>query len=158
MPTLKQITCKVEWSSSNLPLNEIQTIYADGFVQTYVAVPPMPTPFSVHLRSHGYIAPGLAMFVYMDGVYQCNRNRSNLKTPGEARIRQQTEVDFQVRQKEELMPDGSFRGQQWRFDSLKTGKAVIELSHRRLTFLSNIFMKILRQRDLLHMMLNTLVQ
>ena len=123
MPTLKQITCNVEWSSSNVPLHEYQTIYADGFVETYVAVPPIPTQFSIHLRSHGYIAPGLAMFVYMDGEYQCNRNRSNLKTPNEARTWRQTEVDFKVRQKEEVMPDGSFSGKQWKFELLKTGKS-----------------------------------
>ncbi len=123
MPTLKQLTCNVEWSGSNLPLHEYQTIYADGFVETYVAVPPVSTPFSIHLRSHGYIAPGLAMFVYMDGEYQCNRNRSNLKIPSEARTRKQTEIDFHVRQKEELMPDGSFRGKQWKFVSMRTDDA-----------------------------------
>ena len=121
MPTLKQITCHVEWSDSDLPLHEYQTIYADGFVETYVAVPPISTAFSVHLRSRGYIAPGLAMFVYMDGEYQCNRNRSNLKIPSEAKKSKQTEVDFKVRQKEELMPDGSFSGKQWKFESLRTG-------------------------------------
>lgn len=121
MPTLKQITCHVEWSGSDLPLHEYQTIYADGFVETYVAVPPVSTAFSIHFRSHGYIAPGLAMFVYMDGKYQCNRNRSNLKIPSEAQKLKQTEVDFKVRQKEELMPDGSFSGKQWKFESLRTG-------------------------------------
>lgn len=123
MPTLKQITCNVEWTSSNAPLHEYQTIYADGFVETYVAVPPIPAQFSIHLRSHGYIAPGLAMFVYMDGEYQCNRNRSNLKTPSEARTWKQTEVDFQVRQREEVMPNGSFSGKQWKFELLRTGKS-----------------------------------
>lgn len=122
MPTLKQITCHVEWSDSDLPLHEYQTIYADGFVETFVAVPPVSSAFSIHLRSHGYVAPGLAMFVYMDGEYQCNRNRSNLKIPSEARSWKQIEVDFKVRQKEEIMPDGSFSGKQWKFESLKTGK------------------------------------
>ena len=126
MPTLKQISCNVEWSGSNLPLPEFQTVYADGYVETFVAVPSTSTPFSIHLRSHGYIAPGLAMFVYMDGEYQCNRNRSNLKDPSVARTWKQTEVDFHVRQKEELMPDGSFSGKQWKFESLKTGKAIMK--------------------------------
>ena len=130
MPSLKQITCNVESSGSDLPLHEYQTIYADGFVETYVAVPPVSTAFSIHLRSHGYIAPGLAMFVYMDGEYQCNRNRSNLKIPSDATTWRQTEVDFKVRQKEELMPDGSFSGKQWKFESLKTGKATRKLVQR----------------------------
>lgn len=64
MPTLKQLTCNVEWAGSRLSLQEYNTIYADGYVETFIAVPSTPTPFSVHLKSQGYIAPGLAMFVY----------------------------------------------------------------------------------------------
>lgn len=122
MPTLKQLTCHVEWSSSNLPLAEYNTTYADGFVSTYIAIPSTPTPFSIHLTSHGYIAPGLAMFVYMDGVYQVNRNRRNLEIPGEGTKRSHTEVDFRVRQKEELLWDGSFEGKEWRFEKANIGK------------------------------------
>lgn len=68
MPTLKQLTCNVEWTGSKLPLREYHTIYADGYVETYIPVPSTPTPFSIHLRSHGYIAPGIAMFVYASGA------------------------------------------------------------------------------------------
>jgi hypothetical protein len=157
MPTLKQITCNVEWSGSKLPLHEYQTVYADGYVETYVAVPSVPTPFSIHLRSHGYIAPGLAMFVYMDGDYQCNRNRSNLKIPSEARTWKQTEVDFQVRQKEELMPDGSFSGKQWRFEPLKSSEFRKILEICRLTYLP-IPSITMRQYVSPRMMLNTLEQ
>ena len=32
-------------------------------METYIAVPEEPTPFSIRLTSKGYIAPGLAMFV-----------------------------------------------------------------------------------------------
>ena len=65
MPTLKHLTCNVEWTGSSIALQEFQTTYADGYVETYIAVPPIPTPFSVHLQSNSYIAPGLAMFVYV---------------------------------------------------------------------------------------------
>lgn len=128
MPTLKQLTCTVEWSASSLPLKEYQTTYTDGFVETYVAIPPVPTPFSVRLRSHGYIAPGLAMFVYMDGEYQCNRNRPNLKIPDETTPKKYTEIDFRVRQKEEMMSDGTFRGKQWRFEKLAISLSILILS------------------------------
>lgn len=121
MPTLKQLTCQVEWSSSNIPLQEFQTTYADGFVQTYIAVPAIPTPFSIRLRSDGYVAPGLAMYVYMDGEYQCNRNRTRLRIPDENSERHNTEVNFVVRQKEEDMEDGTFRGKQWQFGELSVG-------------------------------------
>ena len=68
MPTLKQLTCNVEWASSRVPLQEYHTIYADGYVETFIAVPSTPAPFSIHLQSHGYIAPGIAMFVYASGA------------------------------------------------------------------------------------------
>jgi hypothetical protein len=122
MPNLKQLTCTVEWTGSNLALQEHQTTYADGYVETYIAIPSTPIPFSVHLKSNGYIAPGLAMFVYMDGVYQCNRNRHNLRIPDENTTRRQTEVDFRVRQKEELLADGTFQGKQWKFEKVNIGK------------------------------------
>jgi hypothetical protein len=32
-------------------------------VETYVAVPDDPAPFAINLKSKGWIAPGLAMFV-----------------------------------------------------------------------------------------------
>lgn len=121
MPTLKQLTCSVEWSGSGTPLQEHSTTYVDGFVKTFIAIPSMPTPFSIRLRSSGYIAPGLAMFVYMDGVYQCNRNRHNLKIPDGMSKREKTEVNFHVRQKEEMMPDGTFRAQEWRFQKVDVG-------------------------------------
>ncbi|KAK4690438.1 hypothetical protein P7C71_g6355, partial [Lecanoromycetidae sp. Uapishka_2] len=118
MPTLKQLTCAVEWAGSNLALDEYRTTYADGYVETYIAVPSTPTPFSIHLKSNGYIAPGLAMFVYMDGIYQCNRNRHNLRIPDEGTRRRQTEIEFRVRQKEEVLADGTFQGLQWKFEKV----------------------------------------
>ncbi|KAL1960740.1 hypothetical protein VTO42DRAFT_6570 [Malbranchea cinnamomea] len=82
MPTLKQLTCHVEHGYSTVPLKEYGTAYSDGCVETYIAIPSnpanIPTPFSIHLTSDGYIAPGLAMFVFIDGVYQCNRHRDDL--------------------------------------------------------------------------------
>lgn len=117
MPTLKQLTCNVEWSASgpNLPLQEYGTAYSDGFVETYIAIPPVSTPFSIRLKSDGYIAPGLSMFVYIDGEYQCNRGRNKLKIPTSITQKKQTDVDFIVRQKEEPVPGGGFIGRQWKF-------------------------------------------
>ncbi|KAL8712454.1 MAG: hypothetical protein Q9220_003302 [cf. Caloplaca sp. 1 TL-2023] len=117
MPTLKQLTCYVEWSASgsSLPLQEYGTIYFDGLVETYVQVPPISTPFSIRLKSDGYIAPGLSMFVYIDGEYQCNRGRNNLKIPTSTTQKHHTNVDFVVRQKEAPMSSGGFAGAQWTF-------------------------------------------
>ena len=121
MPTLKQLTCTIEWSTSgtSLPLPEYQTSYSDGIVETYIAVPPLPTPFSIRLKSDGYIAPGLSMFVYIDGEYQCNRGRNNLKIPDGRIPTNQTEVNFVLRQKEEAIAPGDFFGKAWRFEKVK---------------------------------------
>ncbi|KAL9030571.1 MAG: hypothetical protein Q9196_001332 [Gyalolechia fulgens] len=121
MPSLKQLTCYVEWSASgpDLPLQEYGTTYSDGLVETYIAIPPVPTPFAIRLKSDGYIAPGLSMFVYIDGVYQCNRGRNNLKIPDSITQKHQTNIDFVVRQKEEPLGGGGFFGRQWIFGKLE---------------------------------------
>ena len=122
MPTLKQLTCQIELTESNRPLPEFGTTYSDGFVQTFVALPTTSsTPFSIHLTSKGYIAPGLAMFVYMDGVYQCNRNQQGLKLPTDTAKPGASEIDFRVRQKETKLDDGSYLGKEWRFEKLNIG-------------------------------------
>ena len=65
---------------------------------------------------------GLAMFVYMDGEYQCNRNRHNLKIPDGTTTSRQTEVNFRVRQKEAIQANGTFAGSQWKFRELNIGR------------------------------------
>ena len=126
MPTLKQLTCKIEWTGCATALREYGTAYKDGFVQTYVTVPTISgsSPFAIHLTSKGYIAPGLAMFVYMDGVYQCNRNQQGLKMPGEVGTKPgvRTEIDFLVRQKESKISNGMYLGKEWRFEKIKIGE------------------------------------
>lgn len=123
MPTLKQLTCNVECSASgsSFPLQEYETVYSDGLVETYLAIPPVSTPFSIRLRSDGYIAPGLSMFVYIDGEYQCNRGRNNLRIPNGTTRQHHTNINFHVRQKEEAIPDGHFLGKQWIFSKHENG-------------------------------------
>ena len=58
----------------------------------------------------------------MDGVYQCNRNRRNLEIPGESTSLKKTQIDFVVRQKEELLWDGTFEGKQWNFQKVNIGE------------------------------------
>ncbi|KAH0541236.1 hypothetical protein FGG08_004292 [Glutinoglossum americanum] len=116
MPKLKQLLCSIEHADSSNPFREYRTYYGDGFVQTHIAVPTAPTPFMLHLSSTGYIAPGLAMFVFMDGVYQCNRNADGLVPLSESTEKGQTEVDFLVRQKEQMLNDDTWVGRDWRFE------------------------------------------
>ncbi|KAA8616838.1 hypothetical protein A1F94_007490 [Pyrenophora tritici-repentis] len=121
MPSLKDLSCAIELSEPQKALEEFGTIYGDGFVETFVPVPSKPQSFSVHLTSNKFIAPGVAIFVYVDGVYQCNRNRQDLKLrkPSDSR----SLVDFRVRQKEERQGDGSMIAREWAFDKLNITSA-----------------------------------
>lgn len=119
MPTLKQLTCTIEVGHSNTKLKEYERIYRDGGVECFVAVPNQEIPFSIHLTTQGWIAPGLAMFVFIDGEYQSNRNKKCAGMPGS----KGDEVEFRVRQKEEKLPNGRFIGRDWVFTELKTGES-----------------------------------
>ncbi|KAL9086726.1 MAG: hypothetical protein Q9159_004021 [Coniocarpon cinnabarinum] len=123
MPTLRQLTCHVEKSPSNIALREYNTIYSDGVVSTFVGIPSAPTNFSIHLTSSGFIAEGLAMFVFIDGVAQCNRNRCDLLPPGPGVPDRDININLRVRQKEVANSDGQLAGHAWRFDKLNTAAA-----------------------------------
>lgn len=134
MPALKQLTCTVETGADNIPLTEYKTEYADGFVETYIRVPSNEATFSIHLKSHGYIAPGLAMFVFMDGIPQCNRNRRGLTIPTASSKPFDTEIDFRVRQKEDRVDSRKFIGREWTFAQLNTGTKLFILCGVHLMF------------------------
>ena len=122
MPTLKQLTCSIELTNPHHSLPEFGTAYADSQVSTFISIPSADHCFAVHLTSEGYIAPGLAVFVYIDGVYQCNRNRRNLHPPGENGLGAKCEVDFHLKQKEERCDDGTFLCMGWRFAGSRAGE------------------------------------
>lgn len=121
MPTLKQITCTLELAPTNTPLKEHGARYSDGHVETFVAVPATAVPFSLHLKTSGYIAPGLAFFVFIDGEYQANRNRVGLKLPGEVVGKELFETEFRLRQKEEKTAEGGWVVREWCFAELNRG-------------------------------------
>ncbi|KAL5121340.1 hypothetical protein ACEQ8H_000808 [Pleosporales sp. CAS-2024a] len=121
MPTLKDLKCTIELSEGQRALQEFGTTYHDGSVETYVPVPSKPQSFSIHLTSEKFIAPGIAMYVFVDGVYQCNRNRQDLKLRKGSDSR--SVVDFRVRQKEEKQSDGSMIAREWKFERLDTSLA-----------------------------------
>jgi hypothetical protein len=104
MPTLKDLTCAIELSESQRKLQEFGTTYGDGSVETFVPVPSKPQSFSIHLTSDRFIAPGISMYVFVDGVYR------------------HPVVDFRVRQKEEKQKDGSMIARPWKFEKLDTSE------------------------------------
>lgn len=124
MPTLKNLNCSIELSNPDQTLPEYGTSYGDGVVETFVAVPSNPRKFAVRLKSTGYIAEGLAMYVFIDGVYQCNRNRQDLEdrlSKGKKPDRRSL-VDFVVRQKEERQKNGEMVARSWNFEKLNIGE------------------------------------
>ncbi|KAI5197367.1 hypothetical protein E4T39_07328 [Aureobasidium subglaciale] len=149
MPSLKQLTCSIELGSTHTKITEYGKDYGDGHVTSYIAVPSEAVNFSIHLTSHGYVAPGLAMFVYMDGQYQCNRNRRGLMLPGKGVKDEQFEVDLRVRQKESKQSDGSFLGRDWTFHGLNLVSAdkVEETDDVFLDNLGTIEVIVLRCKD-----------
>lgn len=124
MPSLRQLDCQIEWANTGTAFEEYGTAYGDGVVETYIVIPSSPQNFSLRVKSQGYIFDGLAVLVFMDGKYQCNRNRLNLKPPKTGLPRSATEIDFRLRQKEKPVGDGSFIGREWRFDAHNIGKSI----------------------------------
>ncbi|KAJ8105315.1 hypothetical protein OPT61_g10252 [Boeremia exigua] len=120
MPRLKDLNCSIELSTDNEPLPELGTVYGDAFVETFIPVPKKQQAFTVHLSSTNFIASGIAMYVFIDGVYQCNRNRQDLKL--RKPLDRHSLVDFRVRQKEEKQEDGSMTAREWTFDTLGHGR------------------------------------
>ncbi|KAI6907241.1 hypothetical protein KC318_g4979 [Hortaea werneckii] len=123
MPKLKQLVCSIELGQSRTPLQEYGARYSDGAVESFVAVPDTKIPFCIRLKSEGYIAPGLAAFVFMDGQYQCNRNKLQLRMPDDGVPESDYEIVFCLRQKEEKTAGGTFVGRQWSFAELNTTKS-----------------------------------
>ncbi|EXJ83259.1 hypothetical protein A1O1_06878 [Capronia coronata CBS 617.96] len=116
MPTLKDLVCQVLWADTASPFPEHGTQYGDGVVETYIAIPSHPQAFNIRLSSRKFIYEGLAMVVFIDGEYQCNRNRVNLQPPRKDISKSRSVVEFVVRQKEKPMGDGTYMGREWRFD------------------------------------------
>ncbi|KAF2679365.1 hypothetical protein K458DRAFT_394060 [Lentithecium fluviatile CBS 122367] len=121
MPSLKDLDCFIELPGTNNKLQEFGTSYNDGCVEAFVAVPSDSQPFAIRLSSSQFIASGLAMYVFIDGIYQCNRNRQDLrlrKPPD-----RKTLVNLCVRQKEEMQKDGTLIARDWRFEKLNIDDA-----------------------------------
>ncbi|OXV10478.1 hypothetical protein Egran_01761 [Elaphomyces granulatus] len=133
MPTLNHLTCHVEWPTSNIPFQEYGISYGNGVVESHIAVPPSSTPFAISLQSTSFIYSGLAVFVYIDGVYQCNRNRCDLKSPKRTDNPNDTGtmVEFRVRQKEVFLPNGDWIGRPWRFEPLELAHSSPEPNSRQ---------------------------
>lgn len=117
MPSLRQLTCHIE-GPGGISLPEYKVDYDDGNVDCHVVPLPPDVPFTIHLSSKGYIAYGLSMFVFIDGMPQCNRNRTGLVFPTPKTVRSDTEIDIRVRQKEERVNHERYIARDWMFAKL----------------------------------------
>lgn len=115
MPHHNLLSCFVEIGESTTRLREYGTTYYDRTVETYVAIPSKRTPFSIRLSTTGYVAPGLAVYVFIDSVYQTNRNRRGAD-PSDGRL------EFHLGQKEDLLKDGRVIARGWWFEKLNIGE------------------------------------
>lgn len=121
MPTLKQVTCSIELGPGNKRLKEYGAKYGDGHVEAFIPVPENDISFTIHIQTDGYIAPGLAFFVFMDGEYQCNRNRLGFVLPGPGVDPSEYETTFRMRQKEDRSDSDTFIAREWAFSKLNKG-------------------------------------
>jgi hypothetical protein len=115
MVTLNNLECSIYIEDSSIKLTEYNQRYADGAVKLYVAAPAIDAAFRIRIIANGYVAQGVAAFVYIDGRYQCNRN---CMTP----VTGDGKIELNLRQKEEKTAQGHFIGRDWRFTSLGKGK------------------------------------
>jgi hypothetical protein len=131
MPTCNKISCAILLPPTDTPLPEYHRRYLDSSVSVYVPVPDIPIlhaapSFNIQLWTDGYIAPGLAMFVYIDGRYQCNRSK-RMPPPGSVTGNgvemRRGGIEMRVRQKEEKVAggEGEFVGREWRWVELDVG-------------------------------------
>jgi hypothetical protein len=118
MPTLNHITCTVHLATAlDGPAPEYATTYGDGTVSTHIAIPQHRSWFEIHLDSDGYVAPGLAAFVYVDGTYAGNKDTAGFAVGGGNRLR----LVFDGF--EELAEDGeSVMRRSWWFEEFSVGR------------------------------------
>jgi hypothetical protein len=116
MPHHSLLSCFIEIGESTTRLREYGTTYHDRTCETYVAIPSKATPFSIRLTTNSYVAPGLAVYVFIDSVYQTNRNRRG------ATIENGKQLEFHLGMKEDLLRDGRVIARGWWFEKLNIGE------------------------------------
>lgn len=115
MVKLNSLTCTIDSGTPDLPLQEFSPTYGDGLVSTYVLLPPRPGSLSIHLQSLEPVPTGLAIFVFIDGHFQCARHEVSLT--GAPLL----DVEFRVRQKEDRLAGDQFVAHGWRFEKISAG-------------------------------------
>ena len=116
MPSLGSLSCHVILANRNHTFREYGTTYYDSAVETYIAVPSNRMQFHVSLKADGYIAPGLAALVFIDGKYQTNRNQRGFLATSK------TKFKLLFTGGEHFEVDEAFVKTAWWFDNVNFGK------------------------------------
>lgn len=112
----------VENATTATPFPEHGTQYHDGVVEAFLEVPGRTTDFAIRLQLDEHVAPGLQVFVFIDGVYQCNRIVRGLLPPDDPSAAVNYQVDVKMRQMETEIDHGLFLGNRWSVGRLRSGK------------------------------------
>jgi len=121
MPALGSLECYVELAESGFRLNEYDTFWASNAVECYIAIPNQPSPFQIRLSATGYFSPSLAAYVFIDGVFQCNRFKRGLLPPTNGSKLEDSRVDFNFKSKDYTLQGGRMISHPWRFEKLNVG-------------------------------------
>jgi hypothetical protein len=134
MPILNDLECHIKPFESSIPFKELDTRFRGRSATTLVQALGTITRFCITIKSTKYISSGLGVFIYIDGVYQCNRLKLELKIPcaGEAFDVDKSGINFVLSQAEshlydESLPNGgaAFRVRPWQFGPLHSSKSSV---------------------------------
>ena len=116
MPSLGFLSCHIILANRNHPFAEYGTSYFDSAVETYIVVPLNRLQFLISLKADGYIAPGLAALIFIDGKYQANRNQRGFLASSK------TKFNLLFTGGEHHEADGTFVKTAWWFDNVNFGR------------------------------------
>ncbi|PVH98128.1 hypothetical protein DM02DRAFT_630500 [Periconia macrospinosa] len=136
MPSLRNLHCSITLPEFDMVLPEGKTTCDEPIVRTHITVPPArPLPFEVRLTSSKYIAPGLSMYVFINGEYQCKLEKTGMELLRGALCETQSLVDFRVRQRLVYLEDGSIVPTEMMFEDEKNKDGEAKLNIERIEVL-----------------------
>jgi hypothetical protein len=118
MPALGHLECHLELEPGGIQFDEYRIQYSNSAVKSYVVVPGHSSTFSIVLNVEGYIAPGLSVYVFMDGVFQVSKN----KATGGRNAKKGIQLRFS--QREQHITNERVIARDWRFEKFNVGMSL----------------------------------
>lgn len=122
MPKLNGFESYIKLAGSGLRLKEYDTFWASNVVECFVAIPNQRAAFAIYLSCNAYFSPGIAAYIFIDGVYQCNRMRRLLPpvTKPDGTV-ENSQVDLTFKAKEHYLDGQRQISHPWSFEKLNIG-------------------------------------